>query len=80
MISRRNFALGASTPWMPTPKSLPAFFPDVDSSRGSTTSSVVPGRTVLFTATQWYVGLSLSTAPIWRATSLASVHTACWLC
>ena len=34
-----------------TPKSTPALFPDASSSSGSTTCSVVPGTTVLFTTT-----------------------------
>ena len=38
---------------MPTPSSGPAFRPEAASRIGSTTPSVVPGTTVLFTATTW---------------------------
>ena len=39
--------------FMPTPRSAPARLPEASSRIGSTTLSVVPGTTVLFTATTW---------------------------
>ena len=52
--------------FMPMPKSLPACFPDVCSSKGKTTFSIVPGRTVLRMMTTWNLSVFRSSSPIRR--------------
>ena len=57
----RSGAMKSATAWpsvrnsglVPTPKSSPARLPEPPRACGSTTPSVVPGTTVLFTTTTW---------------------------
>ena len=47
-----------------TPKSRPDFFPEVRSSAGITTPSIVPGMIVLRMTTVWRAALSRIASPI----------------